>query len=84
MFVDDGAVQGSYDPGEEILHVFQSTEGPHTLAAAVNFIRYDPRGELDSGVPTDFSIKYSQCTKKQARRVNVSAIGRISIEPIDC
>ncbi len=84
MFVDDGPIQGSHDPGEEILHVFQSTEGPHTLSTDVDFVRYNPRGELDSGIPTDFSIKYSQCTKRQARRVNVSAIGRISIESIAC
>ncbi|MCF6282124.1 MAG: GspH/FimT family pseudopilin [Candidatus Polarisedimenticolaceae bacterium] len=84
MFVDDGAIQGTYDAGEQILHLFQSTEGPHTVVVAADFIRYDPQGELASGVPTVFTIKYPQCTNRQARRVSISAIGRVSIETADC
>ncbi len=82
MFTDpEGA--GDFDAGETILHVFQSTEGPHTITGAPDFVRYQPSGEIDGG-STTFVIKYPHCTNKQARQVEVSVTGRVSVDPASC
>ncbi len=81
MFTDpDGA--GTFDDGEAILHVFQSTEGPHTIAGAPDFIRYRPSGEINA--PVTFSIEYPHCVNEQAREVSLSVTGRISVEATAC
>jgi type IV fimbrial biogenesis protein FimT len=84
LLFTDPAGAGTYDAGETILHVFQSTEGPHTIVGAPNFIRYRPSGDIDNGVAATFNIEYPHCTNTQARRVDVSVTGRITVSAVAC
>ncbi len=82
MFTDlNGA--GDFDEGETILHVFQSTEGPHMITGAPDFVRYQSSGEITGG-SISFTIKYPHCTDKQAQQVDVSVTGRVSVSSVAC
>lgn len=83
MFTDPNG-RGDFDAGETILHVFQSTEGPHTITGAPNFVRYQPSGGIDDDGSITFTIKYPHCTNKQAREVEVLVTGRVSVDPVAC
>jgi len=81
MFTDPAGV-GTLDDGETILHVFQATEGAHTIAGAPDFIRYRPSGEIIA--PITFNIEYPHCVNEQARQVGVSVTGRVLVEAKAC
>ncbi|MCF6283511.1 MAG: GspH/FimT family pseudopilin [Candidatus Polarisedimenticolaceae bacterium] len=83
MFTDPMGA-GVFDAGETILHIFQATEGPHSVTGAPGFIRYRPSGDADSGVLATFNIEYPHCTNTQARQVTVSAVGRVSTTSVAC
>lgn len=83
MFADPMGA-GTFDAGEEILHIFQATEGPHSVTGAPDFIRYRPSGGTDSGVLAAFNIEYPHCKNTQARQVTVSAVGRVSVTSVAC
>lgn len=100
MFTDDLGVAGQVDAGDEILSVTAAAGGGYAppgyaLDGAMTRLTIAPNGLTQSDIPAvagvapdpsgwPLGVKKSGCTGEYARRVVVTALGRVNTRRVNC
>ncbi len=83
VFVDANA-NGVADGGEEVLQAAPRVATEFTLnASARAFVRYTSTGTAGSGAEI-FDLLRPTCTGPNARRITISAVGRVNTRTVAC